>query len=123
MRPRAAAPSVPPSLARGRELLASGNYSQASDSFREHLGLHAPDKFTITVGLYCEASNVAQLVRSSGNAEELFLLRVQRGGRICYALYWGLFDSWQDAQRALDSLPLALHAAGQTPIPVSRLLR
>jgi hypothetical protein len=119
-------PAAPPesgALARGRELLGSGSYSQAADDFGEHLRLQASDRFTIAVGLYCDASNIAQLVRDAGSAEQLLLLRAPRRGAACYGIYWGLFGSRQEAQQALGSLPSALRAAGQAPVPVYRLLR
>lgn len=121
VRPPAPAPPPSDAFARGRDLLRGSRYSEASDAFREHLRLHA-DGFTIAVGFYCEASNLAQIVQGS-DTEQVFLLRGRRQARICYGVYWGLFASRQEAQQALASLPLGLRAGGETPIPVSRLLR
>jgi len=110
-------------LSRGRDLLRRGSYPQASDAFREHLRLNAADRFTIAVGLYCDPTNVAQLVHASGSDEQLFLLRARRRGAACYGIYWGVFGSSQEAQQNLASLPPALRAAGPAPVPVLRLLR
>jgi len=120
--PSAAAPAMPPSLVPGRAFLTSGDYAQASAAFREQLRLHEADKFTVAVGLFCDTSNVDPLVRA-GSDEPVFLLRRTRGGRHCYGVYWGLFGSRQDAQRAIGSIPSALRAAGQAPVAVSRLVR
>jgi hypothetical protein len=121
---RPPAAGLPPSepFGRGRDLLRDGRYSEAAEAFREHLRLHA-NGFTIALGLYCEASNIAQIVQSSGTAEQLFLLLARRQGRVCYGIYWGLFASRPEAQQALVSLPVSLRAGGEAPIPVSRLLR
>ncbi len=118
--PPAAAPAPVP-LGRARELLSAGSYSQAADAFRADLPVYAPNKFTIPVGVYCDASNLAQQVRRA-DAQELVLVRLMRRGQACYGLYWGLFGSGPEAQAALAKLPPALRAPGQAPISVSRVL-
>jgi len=77
----------------------------------------------VAVGLFCEEANVAQLVRGAGDAEALFVVASLRGGRTCYAVYWSVFASQGEAQRALGSIPSALRARGQAPVAVARLLR
>lgn len=119
-RPPATAPATRP-LGRAKELLSAGSYSQAADAFRADLPIHAPNKFTIPVGVYCDASNLAKQVRSA-DAQELVLVRLMRRGQVCYSLYWGLFGSGPEAQAALALLPPALRAPGQAPISVSRVL-
>jgi len=119
-RPPAAAPATGP-LGRAKELLSAGSYSQAADAFGADLPTYAPNKFTIPVGVYCDASNLAQQVRSA-DAQELVLVRFMLRGQVCYGLYWGLFESGPEAQAALALLPPALRAPGQAPISVSRVL-
>ncbi len=121
-KPEAAPPSAPQSFAAGRDLLKAGLYAQASDAFRAHLQFQAPNKFTVAIGLFCEEPNLGQLVRNSGDGEQLFVLSVPRAGRVCYGLYWGLFSSRSEARQALESLPTPLRTRGQTPISVSRIL-
>jgi hypothetical protein len=118
--PPAAAPATRP-LGRARELLSAGSYSQAADAFRADLPIYAPNMFTIAVGVYCDASNLAQLVRSA-DAKELVLVRLMLRGQVCYGLHWGLFGSGAEAQAAMAQLPPALRAPGQAPISVSRVL-
>jgi opacity protein-like surface antigen len=118
--PPAAAPA-PASLGKARELLSAGSYPQAADAFRADLPIHAPNMFTIPVGVYCDASNLAQLVRSA-DARELVLVRLMLRGQTCYGLYWGLFASGSEAQAALAKIPPSLRATGQAPISVSRVL-
>lgn len=116
-----AAPALGP-LAQGQESLRAGSYSEAAEAFRGYLGAYASYQFTIPVGVYCESSNVAQQVRSSGGSQELFLLRLRQRGQLCYGLYWGLFGSRAEAEAGLDRLPPALRTPGQAPISVSRVL-
>jgi hypothetical protein len=121
-RPAVAPPPAPSPIAQGHAFLRGGDYAQAADAFRDHLRRAGAGKFTIPVGLFCDTSNIAPLVQGSGDPEPLFLLSAPRGGRSCYGLYWGLFDSRAEAQHALAAIPAALRAAGQAPIAVSRLL-
>jgi hypothetical protein len=109
-------------LAQGHEALRAGSYAQASDAFRDYLGVYAPYKVTIPVGLYCEPANVAQQVSNAGGSEELFLLQVMNRGRLCYGLYWGVFGSRSEAAAGIHRLPPALRVPGQAPISVSKIL-
>jgi len=118
--PPAGAPAPAP-LGKARELLSTGSYPQAADAFRADLPVQAPNMFTIPVGVYCDASNLAQLVRSV-DARELVLVRLMLRGQACYGLYWGLFASGSEAQAAMAKIPPTLRAPGQTPISVSRML-
>ncbi len=120
-----AAPSgrhLPEDFAQGTQLLRSGRYTDASNAFQASLRART-GAFALAVGLFCEEANVAQLVKSSGDSEPLFVIASPRGSRTCYALYWGVFASQVDAQRALGTMPSALRARGQAPVAVSRLLR
>ena len=115
--------SLPEGLAQGAELLRSGRYADASASFQDALRAHAAHAFTVAIGLFCEEHNVAQLVNGAGDSEPLLVVASLRGRRTCYGVYWGVFASTGEAQRALGSIPAALRASGQAPCAVSRLLR
>lgn len=121
--PGVSPPSPVPARAAGAELLGSGDYERAGEVFRDALRVEGLNKFTLPVGLYCEVANVRQQVRNAGDSEQLFILPLTRGGRPCFGVYWGVFDSRRDAQQAIATLPDALRAPGQAPIPISRLLR
>jgi len=77
--------------------------------------------FTVSVGVYCDASNLGQLIRSA-DARELVLVRLMLKGQSCYGLYWGLFTSAAEAQAAMPRMPPTLRAAGQAPTSVSKIL-
>jgi hypothetical protein len=100
-----------------------GDYAVAADYFREHLRRSATGKYTIAMGLFCDVENVAKTVRNATGSGQLFLIRLRLRGRECYGVYWGLYDSQFDAQQEIGSIPAALRAAGQAPIPVERILR
>lgn len=116
---------LPPAdpLGRARGLLNSGDYIRASEAYRDHLRARAPFKYTIAVGLFCDATNVAQLIRDAGGAEELIVLSVPRRGPGCYGMYWGLYDTRSAAEQAIGTIPAALRTGGQTALPVSQIMR
>lgn len=89
----------------------------------QHLRSDARSQFTVAVGLFCDRSNVEAHVVNSGNAPQLFLLSVPRQGQSCYGIYWGLYDSRQEAQSAMGGMPAGIRSSGQVVLPVSRLIR
>ncbi|MFQ5793218.1 MAG: hypothetical protein ACE5JI_22330, partial [Acidobacteriota bacterium] len=122
-RPTTPPPAGTDSLARGHGLLENGRYLEASKAFLQHLREQGADKFTVAVGVYCDRGNVARAVQSSGESKRLYILTIRLQGRPCYRVYWGLFDSRQEAQRGAASIPVTLRAADSAPVPVSRLIQ
>ena len=114
-------PSSPATVA-GRELLAAGDPLEAAGAFHRALLDAAPGGFSLRVAVYCDLSNLEQHVRTSGNPEELFVLRRSVGGRPCLALFWGLFPSRAAARAALSSVPAPLRTPGQSPVAVAEIL-
>jgi hypothetical protein len=115
--------SLPEGFAQGAQLLRSGRYADASAAFQGSLRAHAASAFTVAVGLFCDENNVTQLMAAARDSGPLFVVGSLRGGRTCYAVYWGVFASQGEAQRAIGSVPDALRSRGQAPVAVSRLLR
>ena len=120
-----AAPSglvLPEGFVAGVELMRGGRYGEASAAFQESLRAHAAGSYTVAVGLFCEETNIAELVKGPGLSEPLFITASSHSGRTCYRVYWGLFVSQAEARRAFGSMPAALRAPHQTTLAVSRLL-
>ena len=109
-------------LARGRELMSQGDPLGAADAFHEALRGGPAGQHTVRVGVYCDVANLERLVRASGNAPELFVLRRSVSGRPCLALLWGLFPSRAAARAAVATIPVPLRATGQSPVLVSEVL-
>ncbi|TDI47870.1 MAG: hypothetical protein E2P02_02345 [Acidobacteria bacterium] len=117
----APAPRPSSSFDRGGELMRSGDYADAAIAFIEHLRAEARDQFTVAIGLFCDRRNLDAQVVDSRNAPQLFLLHVPRQGLTCYGLYWGLYDSRQEAEAAIRLG--ATRSMEQVVLPVSRLIR
>jgi hypothetical protein len=123
-RPSGSTPSASGApLARGHDQLEKGNYPQAAATFLGHLRKVGTDKFTIAVGVFCDTGNVSRVVRNSGGSEQLLLLAFNDKGRSCYRVFWGIFDSRTEAQRAVGSVPNGVRARDSAPVPIARLLR
>ena len=118
---RPSTPSGQP-MAQGQQQLKSGNYPQAAATFLGHLRRVGTDKFTIAVGAFCDASNVSRVVQSSGGSEQLLVLSFDNKGRSCYRVFWGIFDSRAEAQRAIASVPVDIRARDSAPVPIARLI-
>lgn len=122
--PPAPAPAPETAFDRAQVLLRSGDFEGAARYFLDYLRGEASDRFTLAIGLFCNPNNVAAHVVNSGYAPELILLRFPRRGPSCFGFYWGLFDSRQQAQQAIDTLPVAVRSfSGRVVVPVSRLIR
>lgn len=117
-------PSTSPGqpLAQGQQQLKSGNYPQAAATFLGQLRNVATDKFTIAVGVFCDTSNLSRVVQNSGSSKELLVLSFDNKGRSCYRVFWGIFDSRAEAQRAIAAVPAGVRAHDSAPVPIARLI-
>lgn len=109
-------------MAQGAQQLRSGNYPQASAIFLRHLRSVGADRFTIAVGVFCDTSNVGRVVNNSGGAQELIVLAFDNQGRSCYRVFWGIFDTRLEAERAVGTVPAGVLARDSAPVPIDRLL-
>ena len=121
--PRTAQTGSSSSMARSQELLQSGRIPEAANIHLQHLRSTGANKFTIAVGVYCDASNAGRAYKNSGNSEHILILPYSYRGRSCYRVFWGLFDSEESARRNVASLPSALRSSDSVPVPVSNLIR
>jgi len=117
-------PSTSPGqpLAQGQQQLKSGNYPQAAATFLGQLRNVGTDKFTIAVGVFCDTSNLSRVVQNSGGSKQLLVLSFDNKGRSCYRVFWGIFDSRAEAQRAIASVPASVRARDSAPVPIARLI-
>ena len=106
----------------GRQQLAAGDYLEAADSFHRALRAEGVGRFTLRVAVFCDLTNLERVIRESAGAAELLVLRRSVGDRPCMALYWGLFPSRDAARAAVGTIPTALRAPGQAPVPVAEIL-
>ena len=109
-------------MAQGAQQLRSGNYPEAAATFLRHLRNVGADKFTIAVGVFCDTGNVDRVVNNSGGSEELIILAFDNQGRTCYRIFWGIFDSRAEAERAVGSVPAGVRARDSAPVPIDRVL-
>jgi len=109
------------SFARGQDLLRRGDYDAAAGAFVDYVRSSAAGKYAVALGTFCETENVRRQVERSGGAQGVFLLPVSLSGRSCYRLLWGIYETYEEALRAVRTVPTALRARGQIPVALERL--
>jgi septal ring-binding cell division protein DamX len=107
----------------GRSLLRSGDLAAAARAFQGEISTNASDKFTLALGIYCNQENAGRVVAAASGASDIYVLPTSVEGRSCYRVIWGLYDSRDDAERAVSSLPNGVRAGDVAPVAVSRFLR
>jgi hypothetical protein len=79
--------------------------------------------FTIALGLYCNEENAGRIVASAGASNDIYVLPASVQGRACYRIVWGLFDTREEAERGIGSIPGGVHAGDAAPVAISRFLQ
>jgi len=62
--------------------------------------------FTVQIQILCDPGNVEKAMRAGG--ENVWFVPQPLGARSCYRLYWGHFNTREEAQRAMANVPTAL---------------
>jgi septal ring-binding cell division protein DamX len=73
--------------------------------------------FTVQVQILCEPSNLTKAMSSGGN--NVWFVPQQIGSRPCYRVFWGRYNTRDEAQRALAAIPADVRdpSAAVKPIP------
>lgn len=77
----------------------------------------ATGNFTVQIQILCDAGNLANVIRDGG--EEVWFVPQPIGERSCYRVLWGRYDTREEAQRALSSIPSDVRdrSAAVKPVP------
>ena len=98
----------------GRSRMSKGHLREAARSFQTGLtgknGL-----YTVQLALACREETVARAVKTSGGAQEFFILPREFNGRACYRVLWGTYPGRAAAEKGLRSIPGALTSGGDKP--------
>ncbi|HYC62120.1 MAG TPA: DUF4388 domain-containing protein [Thermoanaerobaculia bacterium] len=114
---RAESPSLqtttePPAMAPLPRVTARATTS-AADSGRESLDAKAREfaanpsgNFTVQIQILCDPANLAKLVRSGGDS--IWYVPQSIGERACYRVFWGRYNTREQAQQALAQIPAGI---------------
>lgn len=73
--------------------------------------------FTVQIQILCDPANVEKAVRAGG--DNVWFVPQTLGARSCYRIFWGRFDTREEAQAAMGSVPRGLRdpSAAVRPVP------
>lgn len=90
-------PVAPAANAAGRERM---------DAMAREFAANANGNFTVQIQILCDASNVEKLMRSGG--ENIWFVPQTIGTRPCYRVFWGRYNTRDQAQQALGQIPAGI---------------
>ena len=106
---RSTAGSDTPAATPGRERI---------DAMAREFAANASGNFTVQIQILCDASNVEKLMRSGGQSV-WFVPQTIGGTRSCYRVFWGRYNTREQAQQALAQIPAGVRDrnAAVKPVP------
>jgi cell division septation protein DedD len=85
---------------------ASGAGRERLDAMAREFAANASGNFTVQIQILCDAANVDKLLRSGG--QNVWFVPQPIGERSCYRVFWGRYNSREQAQQALAQIPTGL---------------
>jgi septal ring-binding cell division protein DamX len=87
------------------------------DALAREFAANPRGNFTVQIQILCDPGNVGAAMRAGGNS--VWFVPQTIGGRSCYRLFWGNFQTREEAQRAMAQIPAALRdrSAAVKPVP------
>jgi septal ring-binding cell division protein DamX len=74
--------------------------------------------FTVQIQILCDPGNLEKAIRSGG--DNVWFVPQPLGARSCYRVYWGRYNSRDEAQRALAAVPASLRDPSSAVKAISR---
>jgi septal ring-binding cell division protein DamX len=98
-----------PAAAPGRERI---------DAMARDFAANTSGNFTVQIQILCDASNVEKLMRDGG-PRVWFVPQTIGGTRSCYRVFWGRYNTREQAQQALAQIPAGVRdrSAAVKPVP------
>lgn len=95
VRPRTTAPSTTATPGRAR-----------LDEMARQYAANPQGNFTVQIQILCDPGNLEKAIRTGGS--NLWFVPQPLGERACYRVYWGHYNTREEAQRALANVPPSL---------------
>lgn len=95
VRPRATTPTTPAAPGRARY-----------DEMARQYAANPQGNFTVQIQILCDPGNLEKAMRAGG--DNLWFVPQPLGERSCYRVYWGRYNTRDEAQRALANVPASL---------------
>jgi len=87
------------------------------DAMARAFAANPTGNFTVQVQILCDPANLTKAMSSGG--EQVWFVPQQIGSRSCYRVFWGHFNTREEAQRALAAVPADVRdpSAAVKPVP------
>jgi len=87
------------------------------DAMARDFAANASGNFTVQIQILCEPANVGKTMKDGGS--NVWFVPQSIGARSCYRVFWGHYNTREEAQRALASIPAAVRdrSAAVKPVP------
>lgn len=87
------------------------------DTMARDFASRATGNFTVQIQILCDASNVEKLMR--GSSDKIWFVPQTIGTRSCYRVFWGRYNTRDQAQQAIAQIPAAIRDqnAAVKPVP------
>jgi septal ring-binding cell division protein DamX len=95
---------------------ASGAVKDRVDAMAREYASGATGNFTVQIQILCDASNVEKLIRGGG---DVWFVPQTIGSRPCYRVFWGRYNTRDQAQQAIAQIPASIRDrnAAVKPVP------
>jgi hypothetical protein len=88
------------------------------DTMARDFASRATGNFTVQIQILCDASNVEGLMRSGGTS--VWFVPQSLGTRSCYRVFWGRYNTREQAAQALAQIPAGIRDRNAAVKPVPR---
>lgn len=87
------------------------------DAMARDFATNAAGNFTVQIQILCEPSNIAKVLSAGGS--NIWFVPQQIKARSCYRVFWGHYNTRDEAQRAMAAIPASLRdpSAAVKPVP------
>ncbi|PYQ29905.1 MAG: hypothetical protein DMF56_09270 [Acidobacteria bacterium] len=87
------------------------------DAMARDFAANASGNFTVQIQILCEPSNIAKVLSAGGS--NIWFVPQQIKTRSCYRVFWGHYNTRDEAQRAMSAIPATLRdpSAAVKPVP------
>jgi hypothetical protein len=87
------------------------------DAMARDFATNAAGNFTVQIQILCEPSNIAKVLSTGGS--NIWFVPQQIKTRSCYRVFWGHYNTRDEAQRAMAAIPASLRdpSAAVKPVP------
>ena len=102
----APAPAATATEAQPRAAAGGSAGQQRIDALARQYATNPTGNYTVQIQILCDPANVDKAIRAG--SENVWFVPQTIGGRACYRVFWGRYDTRAAAQQALGSIPASL---------------